>query len=167
MPYHRNHDMPRLTTACLLTLALLSAPLEAKDRKPPYWASISAGEARMRTGPSLTYPATWLYKRRDLPIRVLEIYPSWRKVQEPDGTVGWMLQGLLSDARTAIVLPGAARTMHVEPSETAAAAYRIAPGAIGGVSKCGNGWCRMDVKGRAGFIRTSDLWGVDPDEALD
>lgn len=157
--------MSRVITACLL--AVLGAPAAAADRKPPYWASIAAGEARMRTGPSLTYPATWLYKRRDLPIRVIETYPSWRKVQEPDGTVGWMLVGLLSDTRTAIVPAGAYREMRVAPAPDAAIAYRVAPGAIGRVSKCGKGWCRLDVKGRAGFIRTVDLWGVDRDEEID
>ncbi len=83
----------------------------------------------MRTGPALTYPATWLYTWRDLPIRVIETYPSWRKVQEPDGTVGWMLVGLLSDARTAIVPAGEARAMRVSPAPDAAIAYRVAPGA--------------------------------------
>jgi len=159
--------MPRFTTFCLLGTALLSAPLEAKDRKLPYWASISSEEARMRTGPGQNYPATWLYRRENLPIQVVETYPNWRKVREPDGTIGWMLQGLLSDTRTAIVLPGAPRTMHADPSDTAAVAYRIAPGAVGLVSKCGGGWCRLEVKGRAGFIRTSALWGVDPDEKID
>lgn len=151
----------------LIALALLTGPAAAADRKPPYWASIAAGEARMRTGPALTYPATWLYKRRDLPIRVLATYPSWRKVQEPDGTVGWMLVSLLSDTRTAIVSPGAPRTLHSAPSDTAELAFRAAPGVIGRVSKCGAGWCRMDVKGRAGFIRTRDIWGVDADEQID
>ena len=152
----------------VLVLALL-APVAARaaDRQPPYWASIAAGEARMRTGPGLTYPATWLYKRRDLPIRVIGTYPSWRKVQEPDGTVGWMLVSLLSDARTAIVPAGPARALRTRASDGADVAYRVAPGVVGRVSRCGGGWCRMDVGGRAGFIRTSEIWGVDPREELD
>ena len=40
-----------------------------KDKpKPPYFASIGAGKARMRSGPGRSYPATWLYVRRDLPV---------------------------------------------------------------------------------------------------
>lgn len=147
--------------------AFLAAPAHAADRKPPYWASIAKSQARMRTGPSQTYPATWLYTRRDLPIRIIGIYPGWRKVQETDGTVGWMDVDLLSDARTAIVPPGAPRAMHAAPADTAAIAYRVAPGVVGRVSKCSKGWCRMVVKKKAGFIRTADLWGVDPNEELD
>lgn len=158
--------MSRFLIACLAGCAVVGTA-RAADRKPPYWASVAAGEARMRTGPSLTYPATWLYKRRDLPIRVVATFPNWRKVQDPSGTTGWMLVSLLSDTRTAIVAPGPVRTLRKAASSGAAVSYRIQPGAIGRVSKCGVGWCRMDVKGRVGFIRTRDIWGVDPMEEID
>lgn len=159
--------MLRVTTLAL-GLTLLAAPAQGADRKPPYWASISAGEARMRTGPGKAYPATWLYKKRDLPIRVVGTYPNWRKVQEPDGTTGWMLVSLLSDTRTAIIPPGPARALHAAPAANAKVAYRVGPGVVGRVSKCGGGWCRFDVGGgRSGFVRTSDVWGVDPREEID
>ena len=155
----------RATLAFLLIVCAAAA--EAADRKPPYWASIAAGEARMRTGPGLDYPATWLYKRRDLPIRVIGTFPSWRKVQEPDGTVGWMLVSLLSDTRTAIVPAGPVRTLRRSPADNARATFQLRPGVVGRLSRCAGGWCRMDVKGRAGYIRTSEIWGVDPQEELD
>jgi len=72
--------------ALLLTLASTAG---AQDKKPPYWASIASGEAMMRTGPGRNYPGTWLYKRRDLPIRVIQVYPNWRKIEDPDGEQGW------------------------------------------------------------------------------
>src|SRR5919112_6419844 len=92
----------KLAAALALGLAVGSAQAQ-NERAPPYWASINAGKAMMRTGPGQNYPATWLYVRADLPIRVVETYPNWRKVSDPDGTTGWMLQRLLSDRRTGLV----------------------------------------------------------------
>ena len=89
----------------LAALLSLAAPASAQERQPPYWASIASGEAMMRTGPGRNYPGIWLYKRRDLPIRVVKTYPNWRMIEDPDGTRGWMLVSLLSDRRTAIVRP--------------------------------------------------------------
>src|SRR3954463_6125802 len=90
--------------AGLALLAVTAGSAVAKDeRKTPYWASISAGQAMMRSGPGRNYPAKWLYSRADLPVKVVETYPDWRKVQDPGGETGWMLQRLLSDTRTAIV----------------------------------------------------------------
>ena len=60
----------------LLIIALLcaAAPAAAQEKVPPYWASIASGEAMIRTGPGRNYPGTWLYKRRDLPVRVMKVY---------------------------------------------------------------------------------------------
>ena len=90
-----------LVLASAVALSTPGAHAQEK-RQTPYWASISAGEALMRTGPGKNYPGTWLYQRADLPIKVVEVYPSWRKVQDPDGETGWMLVNLLSDTRTGI-----------------------------------------------------------------
>ena len=91
----------RALTALLMIAS--AAPALAQEKKPPYWASIASGEAMMRTGPGRNYPGTWLYKRRDLPVRVLKLYPNWRLIEDPDGARGWMLVTLLSDRRSAIV----------------------------------------------------------------
>ena len=56
------------------TLLAVAAPAVAQDKAVPYWASISSGEAMTRTGPGRNYPGVWLYKRRDLPVRVLKRY---------------------------------------------------------------------------------------------
>jgi SH3-like domain-containing protein len=151
----------------LLAAGLSLAGAEAQEKKKtPYWASISAGEAMMRTGPGKNYPATWLYKRADLPVKVLEVYPSWRKVQDPDGTIGWMLVNLLSDTRTAIVRGNAPAPLHEAPREQSKIRYRAAPGVVGRLSECTVDWCRFDVGERGGFIRTSSIWGTNPGESF-
>lgn len=140
--------------------------LDAQTRKPPYYASIAASKARMRTGPGRNYPASWLYVRADLPIKVVDIYRDWRKVEDPDGTQGWMQVGLLSDTRTAIIQGGIA-VLRDGASPGAAVAWRAAPGVVGRISRCARGWCYIDVKGRGGFVEQAKLWGVDPGEDVD
>ena len=143
--------------ALLLTLASTAS---AQDKKPPYWASIASGEAMMRTGPGRNYPGTWLYKRRDLPIRVIKIYPNWRLIEDPDGTRGWMLVSLLSDRRTAIVKPGKPRPIHERPDPSSRVAYLAEQGVVGRLEECANDWCRIRLGKRQGHVRTSDIWGA-------
>jgi SH3-like domain-containing protein len=150
-----------------LLIAAVAAPAAAQEKQPPYWASIASGEAMMRAGPGRNYPGTWLYKRRDLPIRVLRTYPNWRLVEDPDGTRGWMLVSLLSDRRTAIVKKGDRRPVRVEPSEGARVRYLAEPGVVGRIDNCASGWCRIEVGRRDGYIRTADIWGVGASEVLD
>jgi len=158
-----------VTTAIIIAAAtgLVAADVAAQTKRAvPYWASIGAGRARMRTGPARTYPASWLYQRADLPVRVIQVYKEWRKVQDPDGTEGWMQGNLLRETRTAIVRGNEPVAMRAQPSTGATLAWRAAPGVVGRISQCASGWCRLDVKGQVGFVEVGGLWGVSPTEAL-
>jgi SH3-like domain-containing protein len=158
----------KVMPAAVLALGLAVGPAQAQDDRPtPYWASISAGKAMMRTGPGRNYPATWLYVRADLPIRVIETYPNWRKVRDPDGATGWMLQRLLSDTRTALVTGPERRPLYKEASDNSPVRYYAEPGVVGRLSKCSGGWCLLNVRGRQGYIRTGHIWGLDPGGRLD
>ena len=144
---------------------LVTLPADAQRRKTPYFASISKGEARMRTGPGTNYPASWLYRRRDLPIKVVDIYKDWRKVEDPDGTQGWMFVGLLSDTRTSIVT-GSIAELRDSPRFSARINWRAEPGVVGRISHCTRGWCYFSVNGQAGYVEQSHLWGIEPGEEL-
>ena len=146
---------------------MLPVPAAAQDRQPPYWASIASGEAMTRTGPGKNYPGVWLYKRRDLPVRVVKKYEHWRLIEDQDGARGWMLVTLLSDQRTAVVKKGDPRPVRTEANESAHVRYLAQPGVVGRVDKCSNGWCRIEIGRRNGYIRTSDLWGVGQNEVVD
>ncbi len=147
-------------------LLALGAPAAAQEKKPPYWASIASGEAMMRSGPGKNYPGLWLYKRRDLPVRVIKLYPNWRLIEDPEGARGWMLVTLLSDRRTALIKEGEPRPIHIEASDSSPVRYRAEPGVVGRIEKCTDGWCHITIGKRDGFIRTGDLWGLTEGETI-
>jgi SH3-like domain-containing protein len=153
-----------LGVALLLAVA---APASGLEKKPPYWASIASGEAMMRAGPGRNYPGTWLYKRRDLPVKVIQVYPNWRKIEDPDGEQGWMLVTLLSDRRTAIIKPGNLRDIHVKRDANSPVRYRAEAGVVGRIEKCDGRWCKIQIGKREGFIAEAEVWGVGEGEAFD
>src|SRR3546814_18768018 len=114
----------------------------------------------MRTGPARTYPATWLYVRADLPIKVVAVYRGWRKVEDPDGTQGWMLVNLLSSQRTAIVRDAIAE-LRAAPDAGAAVNWRAEPGVVGRIRKRSASWCWFNAGGRGGFVGESHPGGVE------
>ncbi|SKB91126.1 SH3 domain-containing protein [Sphingopyxis flava] len=142
-----------------LSLAVIG-PAAAQSSSPelPYWASISVDEARMRKGPSPDVPVIWEYRRRDLPVKVIARHENWRKVEDPDGTRGWMAARLLSRTRTAIVT-GGVRPMRQSPDPAAAVSYRAEAGVVGRITDCKKGWCLFDVKGKRGWIEADHIWG--------
>ena len=156
--------MKRLAGFLLLAVA---ASASAQDRPVPYWASIQSGEAMMRTGPARTYPGVWLYKRRDLPVRVLKRHENWRLIEDSEGTRGWMLRTMLSDTRTALVTGSSPRPVHAKADEGSRVRYLAEPGVVGRIDDCGGGWCHITFGKRDGHIRVADLWGVAPGEVVE
>lgn len=159
----------RLRTPSLFAMALISglATLAAAaDRPVPYWASITAGDALIRAGPGREYPATWRYRRADMPVIVLQVHESWRRIRDFEGTEGWMASVLLSAERTAMVV-GRVRAMRGAPDSASRLLWRVAPGVVGRVRHCSDGWCELSVKGKTGYVEISGLWGVGAREVID
>lgn len=151
-----------------LTVASAGPSLAALvQKKTPYFGSISAGKARMRTGPGRSYPSSWLYQRADLPVKVLDVYQhgAWYKVEDPSGTQGWIMGTLVSETRTGLVM-GTPAELRDSPRDGGRIVWRAAPGVVGRLSKCARGWCHFDVRGRGGFVEANHLWGVEPGEEL-
>ncbi len=153
----------KITRFMIFALAFTVPTVAHADKKPPYWASISASEARMRTGPGRQFPASWMYKRANLPVRVVGTYPNWRKVEDPDGAQGWMQANLLSADRTALIV-GEIRPLRDKPNSAGRIIFRAEPGVVGRISDCNRGWCKFDATGRMGYVEASHVWGVDPAE---
>jgi SH3-like domain-containing protein len=155
----------RTFIAVMTALIMLAPDAALAQKKPPYWASISAGKAMMRSGPGREFPARWQYQRAGLPVKVIETYPNWRKVEDPDGEKGWIQGNLLSEDRTALVV-GAVRELRASADPAAAVVWRAEPGVVGKVSQCARGWCLFDARGRSGYIEVAHIWGVGADEKL-
>ena len=149
-----------LLGAAVMAALYAGSGASGSPAKPvPYWASVSQDEARMRVGPSLDYPSSWVYRRRDLPVKVVQVLGLWRKVEDPGGTQGWMHVRLLSDTPTGIVTAAVA-PMRESARNDARVVYRAEKGVVGRISSCSRGWCGFDVAGQRGFIRADDIWGA-------
>lgn len=136
-------------------------PLAAQqpdEKAYPHWASIRDKIARSRVGPGLDYRIRWEYVRQGLPVRVIKAYGDWRQIEDPDGSQGWMHRALLLKAPTAYV-KGEIAPMREQPSADSRVLWKLAPGVVGKILQCAGGWCRLDVGGRVGYVRGSQLWG--------
>lgn len=158
--------MFRPAYGALLALLCLSSEASAQEKKPPYWASIVPNQARIRTGPGRNFPAIWQYQRSGLPVKVVATFPAWRKIQDPEGAQGWMQANMLSEDRTGMVM-GEIRPLRGRPEAGAAVVWRAAPGVVGKLRGCSEGWCDFDVKGRRGWIEAAHLWGVAAGETVE
>ena len=138
----------------------LASPVMAQDESAvPYWASIRVGVVHMRAGPGTSYPIRWVYKRKQLPVKVIRREEGWRLVEDPDGSQGWMLGRFLSRDRTAIVTGSGLAEMRDRSGENARVMWRLEPGVTGTLGNCEAGWCDFAVGPHKGAAPQDRLWG--------
>jgi SH3-like domain-containing protein len=138
----------------------MAAPATAQDVTTPYWASLRADEVNMRVGPGEDYRIAWVYKRKQLPLRVLRLKEGWRLVQDPDGAKGWMLARFLTRERGAIVHGEGPADIRDAASPTARLRWRVEPGVTGRLGECSAGWCEFDAAGHKGWVEQRRFWGA-------
>lgn len=134
--------------------------------KLPRFVSIKGEEANARRGPGLDHRIDWVFVRKNLPVRVVAEYEHWRRIEDKEGSGGWMHYALLSGKRTAIVDPGAL-VMRYSPKTTDHAMAKLAPGVVAVIDKCDGLWCKVRVGERLGWVLQEGLWGVDDREVID
>jgi len=155
---------PHLVLFALLIMLAGGAPAQAEEKLPlPRYAAFKSNEVNLRAGPGENYPKQWVYQRANMPVQIFEEWDTWRRIRDYQGVVGWVSVNLLTSKRTAVVIE-TRRILHDTPSETAPAVAQLDPGVIGRIEECNGDWCRLEVKGYEGWLKRTEIWGVDPTE---
>ncbi len=153
---------------CLALLAVTS-PATAKDEEKlpvPRFVSIGTDKANVRTGPGERYPIDFVFVKKDTPVKVVAEYGRWRKVEDADGSEGWVYGALLSGRRFGVVL-GGQRTVYLQPDASAAPVFFADAGVIGKLESCIKDWCKIEVNSLKGWIPKTQIWGALPGEEFE
>jgi len=132
----------------------------------PRFVSLKASEGNVRRGPSLTHKIDWVFKRREMPLRVTAEHGHWRRVEDRDGAGGWLHYSLISGKRTVIVEQDMLE-LHAKPSLATPVTAQLELGVVARLGECDPEWCRLTADGHRGWAKKSVLWGVKADELRD
>ena len=114
----------------------------------------------MRVGPGEDYRISWVYRRAQLPLKVIRLKEGWRLVEDPGGARGWVLAQFLSRDRGAIIAGHGPAEMREKPGAGTKLLWRLQPGVVGKLGDCTTGWCSLNIGGRAGYVEQDRLWGA-------
>lgn len=145
--------------------AILCAGIASLGAAPPSsdFASLSRDKAFVREGPSYQYPVQWVYRRKDLPVRIIQSYDVWRKIRDNTGTTGWIHTSMLSDRRTVLVTSRAPAKIRDRHGAVIALAQ---PGVVARLEACEAEACEVNASGTEGWIEKQDIWGVGAGEVF-
>ncbi|WP_455372057.1 SH3 domain-containing protein [Limibacillus halophilus] len=135
----------------------------------PRFVSLASDEVNLRAGPGSQYPIEWVYRRRSMPVEVIDEFDTWRRIRDWEGTVGWVHGSLLSGRRTLRVLgeSGELISLHRDPDEGSPLVAQVEAGVVGDLERCSGGWCQANLGGFEGWLRRQDFYGTLPKETLE
>jgi SH3-like domain-containing protein len=130
------------------------------------YVSLARGKVNMRQGPSFDHKIEWVYHREGLPMLVTAQYDVWRRVEDSQGTVGWIESSMLSSARTVVVTGKKDAPLRDNPRTDSHISAYMQPGVIARVQACKPQFCEVVTAGAVGWMNKNYLWGVDKGETF-
>ncbi len=132
----------------------------------PRYVSLKSNDANIRVGPSKNYPIEIKYIKKNYPLKVLEEYEEWRKVEDFKKNVGWIHKSLISGIRTGIILSKDNNDIELLNTLNGNVIGEIGKGNIVHLEKCKIDWCLISIGNYRGWIDKTNIWGVKEKEII-
>tara|TARA_Y100000590_G_scaffold105158_1_gene119645 strand:+ start:2196 stop:2669 length:474 start_codon:yes stop_codon:yes gene_type:complete len=120
--------------------------------------SLKKSEVNLRQGPSFEYPIKLIYKKKYLPVIIIDKSGPWRKIKDFENNTGWIHTVLLSKKKTAINIKKNS-ILYKKPTSFSKPIAKLEIGRLLLINKCKINWCKVSSGNYKGWIVKNTLWG--------
>ena len=120
--------------------------------------SLKNNEVNVRVGPSKEYPIKFIYKKKYLPLEVLDKSETWRKIKDFENNSGWIHISQLSKKKSAININNNS-LLYKKPTIYSKPIVKLEIGRLVLIKKCKEKWCKITSGDYSGWIFKGSLWG--------
>ena len=120
--------------------------------------SLKNNEVNLRLGPSFEYPIKFIYKKKYLPVEILDESETWRKIRDFEHNSGWIHISQLSKKKSAINIKNNS-IIYKKPTIYSKPIARLEVGKLVIIKRCKLKWCKIITGGFNGWIKKKYLWG--------
>ena len=120
--------------------------------------SLKNSEVNLRQGPSFKHPVKLIYKKKYLPILILNKSETWRKTKDFENNSGWIHISQLSRKKSALNIKNNS-VMYKKPTIYSKPIAKLEIGRLVLIKKCNIKWCKITSGGFKGWIIKNSLWG--------
>ena len=118
----------------------------------PRYISLKSNDANIRVGPSTNYSIVIKYIQRSYPLKIIEEYDDWRKVEDFKKNNGWIHKSLISGNRTGIILSNKNDKINIYNTMEGEIIGNIGTGNIIYINKCKIDWCLISINEYKGWV---------------
>ena len=133
----------------------ISSSLADEDN---FFLSLKKNEVNLRQGPSLEYPIKLIYKKKYLPVIILDKSGPFRKIKDFENNTGWIHVALLTKKKSAINIKNNS-LLYKKPTIYSKPIAKLESGRLVLIKKCAAKWCKISSGDYKGWIVKNALWG--------
>ena len=123
-----------------------------------YYMSLKNDNTNVRQGPSFEYPIKFIYKKKYLPIKIIDRFENFRKFRDFYNNSGWIHISQLSKKKTALNIKEK-NLLLTKPQIYSKPIVQIEKGKLIIIKKCKVNWCKVLINEYVGWIRRDSIWG--------
>ena len=144
----------------LLILLLLTFifPINIFAKENSYYLILKNNEVNVRYGPGFDYPIKYIYKKKFLPIKVIDKKENLDRKSDFKKNSGWIHVSQLKKGKSLILLKD--QILFSKPTRYSKPIIKIAKGRLLLVKKCKKKWCKVKTEDYLGWIITNNIWGT-------
>ena len=136
---------------CLSILSIQSIYAEEK------FLSLKKNKTNVRYGPGLDYPIKYIYRKVNLPVKLIDKKDNMRRVIFLDNNSGWIHRSQLKPSNAVISL--GKKILFKKPSDFSEPIAKVQKGRLLVIKKCEDDWCNVLTDDYTGWIKIKNVWG--------
>ena len=122
-----------------------------------YFLTLRYDKVNLRQGPSRQYPIKIFYKKKFLPVLILDESDNFRKIRDHENNSGWIHWSQLKKINSIISLED--KILFKKPSNFSKPLAKIKKGRLLILQKCDGKWCKIKTEKFKGWIKMENVWG--------
>ena len=146
--------MQKIVIFVLAVLIFITQQTKAKDE---FFLMLKNKKVNVRYGPGFDYQVKYIYKKIQLPLKVIDKKENFRRIIDHKNNNGWIHVSQLRKAKSFIPLED--KIIFKKPSKFSKPIAQIKKGRLLIVQKCEKQWCEIETDNLKGWIKTGNLWG--------
>jgi len=142
----------------IIIFLILLIPIKSKADQNKEFLSLKNNKVNLRLGPSFEHPVKLIYKKKYLPVSIIDESETWRKIKDFENNSGWIHISQLSKKKTAINIKKNS-ILYKRSTVFSKPIVRLEIGRLVLIKKCNIEWCKITSSDFVGWVFRGDLWG--------
>ena len=115
-------------------------------------------KVNVRYGPSFDYSIKFVYKKIQLPIKIIDKKENFRRIIDHKNNSGWIHISQLKKSNS--VIASKDKILFKKPTSFAEPIAQIKKGRMLIIKRCENIWCKIIAEEYEGWVKINNLWGL-------